>query len=140
MDDYRKASREYLISLLTTIKKIRRAIEERNTECEKWSRRVVLAEENGRPQLVHEAKQRLSEAMEAKNRLLDEEQEILREFRKAQTTYDIESSIPDQSVNTDQLLQSLLMLTGEPDTYGEELKSSSAETELEKLKREINGE
>jgi len=140
MDEYQKASREYLISLLTTIKKTRRALEEQQAECDNWSRRVTLAEDNNRTDLLEEARLRLSEAFEAKKRLADEEQQILQEFREVQTKYDIESSIPQQSVSTEHLLQSLYSLAGEPDTLHDELNAVVVEEELEKIKREMKEE
>lgn len=140
MDEYQKASREYLISLLTTIKKTRRALEEQQAECDKWSRRVRLAEENRRSDLLEEARRRLSEAAEARRRLSNEEQQVLQEFREVQTKYDIESSIPQQSVSTEHLLQSLYSLAGEPDALHDELNAVVVEEELEKLKREMEEE
>ncbi|MGC9313297.1 MAG: hypothetical protein ACP5IA_11450 [Sediminispirochaetaceae bacterium] len=140
MDEYQKASREYLISLLTTIKKTRRALEEQQAECDKWNRRVRLAEENRRTDLLEEARRRLSEAEETRRRLSDEEQQVLQEFREVQTKYDIESSIPQQSVSTEHLLQSLYSLAGDPDTLHDELNAVVVEEELEKLKREMEEE
>jgi len=137
MDEYQKASREYLISLLTTIKKTRQAIEKQQIECDIWSRRVKLAEENDKPQLLEEARRRLTEAIEAKQRLADEEQQVLQEFREAQTRYDIEASLPEESVSAEQLLQSLHSITGEPDFLQEQIRSADAEAELQKLKREM---
>ncbi len=140
MDEYQKASREYLISLLTTIKKTRRALEEQQAECDKWSSRVTLAKENQRPDLLEEAQRRLEEAAETKRRLNEEEHQILQEFREVQTKYDIESSIPQQSVSTEHLLQALYSLAGEPDTLHDELNAVFVEEELEKIKREMNEE
>ncbi|MDY7027231.1 MAG: hypothetical protein SVR04_02925 [Spirochaetota bacterium] len=129
-----------MISLLTTIKKTRRALEEQQAECDKWSRRVRLAEEKHRSDLLEEARRRLSEAEEARRRLSDEEQQVLQEFREVQTKYDIESSIPQQSVSTEHLLQSLYSLAGGPDTLHDELNAVVVEEELEKLKREMQEE
>lgn len=140
MDEYQNASREYLISLLTTIKKTRQVIEKQQAECDLWSRRVRLAEENNKPQLLEEARRRLSEAVEAKQHLADEERQVLQEFREAQTRYDIESSLPEESVSAEQLLQSLHSITGEPDALQEQIRSTDAEAELEKLKREMEEE
>jgi len=140
MDEYQKASREYLLSLLTTIKKTRRALEQQETECEKWSRRLKLAEENQNQRLTEEAGKRLTEAEETKNRLKEEEQQVLKEFREAQTQYDIESEVPEKSLNPEKLLQSLYAITGEPDNLHDELNASLVEEELAELKRKMKEE
>jgi len=140
MDEYRKTNREYLISLLTTIKKTRKAMEQSKEECEKWGRRLSLAEADGSAVLQEEARKRLAEATEIKNGLIAEEQQILQEFREAQTAYDIESSLPDQTIDTELLLQSLYSITGEPDALYDNLNSAAVEEELEKIKREMEKE
>jgi len=140
MDPYKKASREYLITLLTSIKKVRRELQEQRDLHHTWRRRIELARDKGRPGLQKEAEKKQEEILAALEHLENEEKKLLEEFREAQTRYDIEQSVPDRNVDPDLLLEHLTGITGETDTLQEESSRLSVDKELEELKRKMKGE
>ena len=139
MDNVQKATREYLISLISTLKKTRAALGEQRQEVEKWRQRIALAREKGREDLEAQAEQRAGEAAQALEKLRREEQEVMREFREARTKYEIESMIPEKSVDPDRLLAALESVAGTPDSLQEELNRSAVDEQLAALKRELQG-
>ena len=139
MDNVQKATREYLISLITTLKKTRAALAEQRREVEKWQQRVELAQSKGRADLAAQAQQRAQEAEQALDKLRSEEQEVMREFREVRSKYQIESMIPEKSVDPDRLLAALESVAGKPDNLQEELNRTAVDEQLEALKRELQG-
>lgn len=140
MDQYQKASKEYLIELLSSLKKNRKAIESRQAEYETWSSRVRLAREKGREDLLSQAQLRMEEAAGVLERLKYEEGELLKEYRQAQTKYNIESALPEQSIDADALLQALQSIGGKEDPLEKEIQMNKVDSELEALKRELKKE
>lgn len=140
MDNVQKATREYVISLISTLKKTRAALGEQRQEHERWRQRVELAREKGREELATQAVQRAREAEQALQKLRTEEQEIMREFREARTKYKIESMIPEKSVDPDRLLAALESVAGTPDSLQDELNRTAVDEQLAALKRELQGQ
>jgi regulator of sirC expression with transglutaminase-like and TPR domain len=137
VNEYKKASREYLITLLTSLKKARSKLQEQKTLADQWIKRVDLARTHGRADLQAEAEKRLGEILENLHRLEGEEKELRKEFRAAQTRYDIEAALPEKIIDPDLLLEQLIGTGGSPDPLQEEINSLSVETELEELKRQM---
>jgi len=140
MDEVEKAARNYLISLISTLKKTRAARAKQEHEIGRWEQRVELAREKGREDLAAQAEQRAGEAKQALGKLQSEEQEVLGEFREAQTRYKIESMIPQKRINPEQLLAALEMVAGPPDTLQDELDRTAVDEQLTALKGELQGE
>ena len=69
MDQMERATREYLISLVATLKKTRAALTEERQELERWQSRVELARNKGREDLASQAEQRANEAEQRLKRL-----------------------------------------------------------------------
>ena len=139
MDEVEKAARNYLISLISTLKKTRAARAKQEHEIGRWEQRVELAREKGREDLAAQAEQRAGEAKQALGKLQSEEQEVLGEFREAQTRYKIESMIPQKRINPEQLLAALEMVAGPPDTLQDELDRTAVDEQLTALKAELQG-
>lgn len=137
MDQYKKASREYLIALLTSIKKVRREMQEQQSLADKWEHRTELARTAGRTDLLEESEKHLREVLAARQRLKDEEERLMGELREAQTRYDIESAVPERNVDPDLLLDHLTDIAGQPDSLQEESSRISVDAELEELKRKM---
>lgn len=137
MDNVQRATREYLISLITTLKKTRSALAEQRQEVDKWNQRMQLAQEKGRADLVAQAQQRMQAAEQTLEKLRSEEQEVMREFREARTKYKIESMIPQKSIDPDQLLAALESVAGKPDNLQAELDRTAVDEQLAALKREL---
>jgi len=140
MDEVEKAARNYLISLISTLKKTRAARAKQEHEIGRWEQRVELAREKGREDLAAQAEQRAGEAKQALAKLQSEEQEVLGEFREAQTRYKIESMIPQKRINPEQLLTALETVAGPPDTLQDELDRTAVDEQLTALKGELQGE
>jgi len=142
MDNVEKATREYLLSLITTLKKTRGALSEQRHEVDRWRERVRLAREKGREDLAQQAEQRTLEAERVLERLESEEQEVLREFRDVQGRYTLESMIPEKRIDPEQLLSALESVAGKPDSLQEELDRTRVDEQLATLKNELqnNGE
>jgi len=142
MDNVEKATREYLLSLITTLKKTRGALSEQRYEVDRWRERVRLAREKGREDLAQQAEQRTLEAERVLERLESEEQEVLREFRDVQGRYTLESMIPEKRIDPEQLLAALESVAGKPDSLQEELDRTRVDEQLAALKNELqnNGE
>ena len=140
MDEVEKAARNYLISLISTLKKTRAARAKQEHEVRRWEQRVELAREKGREDLAAQAEQRAGEAQQALEKLKTEEQEVLGEFREAQTRYKIESMIPQKRINPEQLLAALEMVAGPPDTLQDELDRTAVDEQLTALKGELQGD
>lgn len=140
MDNVQKANREYLISLITTLKKTRGALAEQRQEVERWRQRVTLARETGRADLAAGAEQRVREAETVLEKLRSEEQEVMREFREARTKYEIESMLPAKSIDPDRLLAALESVAGKPDSLQEELNRTAVDEQLAALKHELQGQ
>ncbi len=128
-----------MISLITTLKKTRGALAEQRREVEKWQQRMELAQSKGRADLAAQARQRTQAAEQALDRLRSEEQEVMREFREVRSKYQIESMIPEKSVDPDRLLAALESVAGKPDNLQEELNRTAVDEQLEALKRELQG-
>lgn len=137
MDNIEKATREYLISLITTLKKTRGALSEQRHEVDRWRERVRLAREKGRDDLAKQAEQRTQEAEQVLERLKSEEQEVLREFREVQGRYKMESMIPEKRIDPERLLAALESVAGKPDSLQEELDRTLVDEQLAVLKREL---
>jgi len=135
MNPYQKASKEYLITLLTSIKKIRKEIGEQRALRDKWSGRVDLASKHRKEDLRREAEQRLGETLSSLQRLEGEESALLAEFREAHTKYDIEGTIPESLSDTELLLERLTDAAGPTDPLKEESARLAVEAELEELKK-----
>ena len=133
MDEVEKATRNYLISLISTLKKTRAARTKQEQEVQRWEQRVELAREKGREDLASQADQRAGEAKQTLGKLQREEQEVLGEFREAQARYKIESMIPEQ------LLAALEAVAGPPDTLQDELNRTAVDEQLTALKGELQG-
>jgi len=140
MDEVEKGARNYLISLISTLKKTRAARTKQEHEVRRWEQRVELAREKGREDLAAQAEQRAGEAKQALAKLQSEEQEVLGEFREAQTRYKIESMIPQKRINPEQLLAALEMVAGPPDTLQDELDRTAVDEQLTALKGELQGD
>src|SRR6056297_228607 len=140
MDEVEKAARNYLISLISTLKKTRAARAKQEHEVRRWEQRVELAREKGREDLAAQAEQRAGEAKQALEKLKTEEQEVLGEFREAQTRYKIESMIPEKRINPEQLLTALETVACPPDTLQDELDRTAVDEQLTALKGELQGE
>lgn len=140
MDNVQRATREYLISLISTLKQTRGALGEQRQELERWRQRAELAREKGREDLAAQAEQRAREAEQALERIRTEEHELMREFREARAKYKIESMIPEKSVDPDRLLATLESVAGTPDNLQEELNRTAVDEQLAALKRELQGE
>lgn len=140
MDEVDRAARNYLISLISTLKKTRAVRAKQEQEVQRWEQRVELAREKGREDLAAQAEQRAGEAKQALGKLQGEEQEVLGEFREAQARYKIESMIPQKRINPEQLLAALETVAGPPDTLQDELDRTAVDEQLTALKGELQGD
>ncbi|MFO7729930.1 MAG: hypothetical protein R6V86_04100 [Spirochaetia bacterium] len=140
MDEVDRAARNYLISLISTLKKTRAAREKQEQEVRRWEQRVALAREKGREDLAAQAEERAGEAKQALGKLQSEEQEVLGEFREAQARYKIESMVPKKRIDPEQLLAALESVSGPPDTLQDELNRTAVDEQLTALKGELQGE
>ena len=135
-----RAAKEYLLSLLTTMKQLKTKHTQLEEEVAKWQSRVILADEKGRPDLAAQASTRLNDAKEQLSRIRGEEVELLRERDELKRQILIAKDMPEMKVDADLLLAQMQMITGEPDTVAEEFKNEEVEGALRSLKQQLDGD
>lgn len=135
-----RAAKEYMLSLLTTMKQLKAKHTQLEEEVTKWQSRVTLAEEKGRPDLAAQATARLNDAKEQLSRIMGEEMELLRERDELKRQILIAKDMPELKVDADLLLAQMQMITGEPDTLADEFKNEEVEDALRNLKQQLDGD
>jgi phage shock protein A len=136
-----ESAREYVVSFIATLKQTQNKKVQIEEDIRLWESRVKLAEDSQKLELKTEAENRLNSLREDYRLLEAEESELIRKvailkenLKKLKATY------VEYSVDAEQLLADITMIAGEKDELSEKFKQEEAESELERLKKKMDGE
>jgi phage shock protein A len=138
-------AKEYVVAVMATLKQTTAKRIQLERDLERWQKRVELAVEKGRQDLVEGASKRAANIKEDIAKLLGEEQEYKLGVERMRAQLRQMQNRPKMSVDVDLLTAQMDMLVGEQDKQDaetkEQFKKAEADIALEELKRRMgNGE
>lgn len=133
----RESAREYVYHYVLALQTVRRQKDEAGEELVTWQKRIELAREQGKEDLVAEATKRWNETREKLETLTAEEQERAREVAMLKEQLERLQAQPERSVNAEALLEQLESIVGERDATSEEIRKLEAESALDELKKKL---
>jgi hypothetical protein len=136
-----KTAREYVLAAITTLNATREKREELERDLELWSKRVDLAKQHGKAELLESANLRLAETKQNLEKIRNEEAELSGGVIRLKGQLKLILNQPELEVDTDQML-AMLELSDDlkPDELAEKFKEEEAKEELERLKAEMEKE
>lgn len=136
-----KTAREYVLAAITTLNATRDKREELERDLELWQKRVDLAKQHDRADLLETAEARLAEIKLNLEKIRNEEAELNGGVIRLKGQLKLILNEPDLEVDTDQLVAMLeLSDDHKPDELAEKFREEEANQELEKLKAEMEKE
>lgn len=140
MSEFDRKTREYILELITTLKTTRNRIASAEAGRDRWAERERLARQQGREELASEAARRKAEEEERLTRLRQQEQELAAEAEETRGEWTRAGIREQMNVDAEQLLASLERVAGAPDSTAEELQSLEVDSELSRLKAQLESE
>jgi hypothetical protein len=137
MSEFDRRTREYVLELITTLKTTRNRIASAEAGRDRWAERERLAGKQGREDLAAEAARRRAEEEEKLNRLRNEERQLAAEAEGVQSEWTRAGIRAQLNVDAERLLASLERIAGAPDNTAEELADLEIDSELSRLKEEL---
>lgn len=132
------SAKEYVVSFVTTLKQTQRKITELSGELKLWQDRKNFAQEKNRPDLVDAAQGKISGLQGEIEKLRIEEQELSGKVKEMMANLKKIKMGFNPTINAEQLLAELEMITGGRDEVAEKFKEEDVLNELEKLKAKMN--
>jgi len=140
MSEFDRRTREYILELITTLKTTRNRIASAEAGRDRWAERERLARQKGREELASEAARRKIEEEERLARLRQQERELAAEAEEARGEWTRAGIREQMNVDAERLLASLERVAGAPDSAAEELQSLEVDSELSRLKEQLESE
>ncbi len=136
-----KTAREYVLAAITALNATRQKREELERDLELWSKRVELAQEHGREDLLESATVRLGEIRAYLEKIRAEEADLEGGVIRLKGQLKMILNQPELEMDTDQLVAMLeLDDVHKPDELAEKFREEEANEALRKLKLEIEKE
>jgi phage shock protein A len=137
-------AKEYIVAVMATLKQTVLKRKQLENDLELWERRVDLAVENGRSNLVEGAKQKVEQLKEDIGHLSKEETEYNEGLTRMKRQWKTIQSQPKLTVDVDLLTAQMDMLLGEQTKAeaetNEKLRKAEADQALEELRQRMNKE
>jgi phage shock protein A len=135
-------AKSYVVAVMATLKQTAAKRIQLERDLDLWRRRVDLAVEKGRNDLIDGAQRKVTELAEDVARLRAEEAEYTEGISRMRAQLRTISNRPAMTVDVDLLTAQMDMLIGEQEKAQaettEHLKQAQAEMDLEALKRRMN--
>lgn len=136
-----KTAREYVLAAITALNETRKKREELENDKELWSKRVDLAKQHGRDDLLESATTRLTEIESYLDKIKTEEAELNGGVIRLKGQLKLILNQPELEVDTDQLIAMLeLDDVHKPDELAEKFRNEEANDALRRLKEQIERE
>ena len=136
-----KTAREYVLAAITALNATRQKREELERDLELWSKRVELAQEHGREDLLESATVRVGEIRAYLEKIRAEEADLEGGVIRLKGQLKMILNQPELEMDTDQLVAMLeLDDVHKPDELAEKFREEEANEALRKLKLEIEKE
>ena len=136
-----KTAKEYVLAAITALNETRKKREELERDKELWSKRVELAKQHGREDLLETATSRLVDTQNYLDKIRSEEAELHGGVIRLKGQLKVIENQPELEMDTDQLLAMLeLNDPHKPDELAEKFRDQEASEALEKLKAEMEKE
>ena len=136
-----RTAKEYVLAAITALNATREKREELERDLELWSKRVELAEQHGRQDLLASATSRLGETQTHIDRIRAEEAELEGGVIRLKGQLKLILNQPELEVDADQLAAMLeLSDVHKPDELAERFREEEANEALRRLKLEIEKE
>ena len=125
------AAKEYILGFISTLKLTVKELERLREEEAKWERRIILAREQGKDDLLKAAEEEMGKIISRKTELEIEAEDLKTRINKLKSQLSI---LParERSIDPDLLEQELLILTGRLPGDEEKAKQDRAFQQLEK--------
>ena len=134
-------AREYVLAAVTALNETRKKREDLERDLELWSKRVELAKEHNREELLESANTRLIEIKTYLDKIKSEEAELQGGVIRLKGQLKLILNQPELEVDADQLVAMLeLEDLHKPDELAEKFREEEANEALEKLKLEMEKE
>ena len=136
-----RSAREYVFAAITTLNTTREKREELERDLALWSKRVELAKEHGRDNLLQSAESRLAEIKLDLEKIRNEEAELHGGVIRLKGQLKLILNQPELEMDADQLVAMLeLDDKHKPDELAEKFREEEANDALERLKAEMEKE
>jgi len=139
------AAKDYILSLITTVKLTEKEIHSLDEDAAKWKNRVELARSNGKNDLALEAENEVGRIEEKIANLRDEEESLKNQIEEARLQLP-GLAARERSIDADLLEQELLIALGQTEEEAETErafkkleKDSDADSALQALKEKMKG-
>ena len=134
-------AKKYIIAVMATLKQTTAKRIQLERDLELWEKRVNLALENGRQELIEGAQRRVTQIQEDLGRLRAEEHEYSEGLSRMRSQLRMIEAQPKLSVDVDLLTAQMDMMLGEEEKAESETKEKFREAEadiaLEELKKRM---
>ena len=130
--------KEFLLSILTSIKQLERKNKNLIDEKSKWENRILLARDAKRSDLESEAEIKLKDVIVQIESINAEKNALKDELIKAKVQLKNAKMDPDLTVNPEALLNQIETMVGEsPDNLKDEFDNVQADSALKDLKKQM---
>jgi phage shock protein A len=136
----KQSAKEFVVAVIADLKQLKAKRIEVEGRLKLWEGRVQLAQREGREDLVDKAQAQVDLVRGELADVKRQETEYARGVDRMKRQLKLIESESELSINADLLLAQLEMVVGERDELADAFKDEEASQELEKLKREIEGE
>lgn len=137
-------AKQYIVSVMATLKQTTAKRIQLERDLDMWQKRIDLAVEKGRQDLIGGASRRVAEIQEDLSRLRGEEQEYSDGLSRMRRQLRMIREQPQMTVDVDLLAAQMEMLIGEREQAeaetSEQFRKAEAEWALEDLKRKLKDE
>lgn len=135
-----QSAKEYVLAAITTLKATRDKRSELERELDLWTKRVELAKEHGKENLISDAEKRKIEITSDLDRIKAEEAELHGGVIRLKGQLKLILNQPELSVDADLLAAQLEMMDEERDDLADKFREEEANDALAKLKAEMEEE
>ena len=135
-----QSAKEYVLAAVTTLKATQDKRSELDREAELWAKRVDLAKEHGKDDLVAEAQARKNDVYAELERIKAEEAELHGGVIRLKGQLKLILNQPELSSDADYLAAQLELMDEERDDLADKFREEEANEALNKLKAEMEGE
>lgn len=135
-----QSAKEYVLAAVTTLKATEEKREELERELELWTKRVELAKEHNKEDLIAQAESRKAEVTSDLERIKTEEAELKGGVIRLKGQLKLILNQPEMSMDADQLAAQLELMEDERDDLADKFREEEANDALARLKEEMEQE
>ncbi len=133
-------ARQYTLQFVANMKELEKKRRELKAHFETWERRVRLAKEHGRSELLQEAMRRLNDISERYQTLGREKRELEVKVTLLKERLRVLERQPQRSINAEALLEQLEQVVGSDHQLKENISHVEADEQLDTLRRRLDEE